>query len=148
MTQADAAQVLTNLFASYVTSVDRAVDITELYKDFAASGGDSTLSFADKVRNLSEAHLTQMSILGNNSGLQENWNQIIKIGERITGMKYDAVSKLNQEEIKYAGLLAVHARAQGAAARFGETHLGVIMRTRTNINNLSIELGNRLLLII
>lgn len=145
LNQQQAVTNLSRVFQSYTTNVEDAVNVVEMMEDFAASGGKAHISFADKVDKLTESYLTQMSILGNNAGLQENWNQIIKVGERITGQKYAAESKMNQELIKRAGLEAIHARAVGAAANWAKTYNGVIETTKNRMSGVRLELSTALI---
>lgn len=68
LTQAEAMKGLQNLIAGGL-GIEEATDLMNSYKDVAAFGRDSTISFSDAVLNNSEAFLTEMSVLGNRAGL-------------------------------------------------------------------------------
>ena len=91
LTQADAYRTLSQLLAGGL-NIQEAIDLTEAYKNVAAFGRDTTLSFSEAVKNNAEAFLTESSILGNRSGLQENFNQLIQLGADEMGKSVKALT--------------------------------------------------------
>lgn len=144
LTQADAMKSLQNLLAGGL-NIAQATKLIGNYKDLAAFGRDTTISFADAVKNNSEAFLTEMSILGNRAGLQENFNQIIKIGAQEMGKSVVSLNANERAQAKMIGTELVAQRATGNSQRLADSYVGTLIRQQNAVTNLKIEVGNSLL---
>lgn len=144
LNQADAMKSIQNLLAGGL-NIDQATELIKNYKDVAAFGRDITISFADAVKNNSEAFLTEMSVLGNRAGLQENFNQILKIGAQEMGKSVSQLNASERAQAKMIGTQLIAQRATGNTERLADSYTGALIRQQNAVNNLKIELGNALL---
>ena len=143
LTQADAYRTLASLLATGL-NIDQATELITSYKDVAAFGRDTTLSFADAVKNNAEAFLTESSILGNRAGLQENFNQILQMGADQMGKQVDQLTANERAQAKYIGTLMVAERATGNAARMADTFQGSLIRQETTLRDVQRAVGSAL----
>lgn len=141
MTQADAMKGLQNLIAGGL-GIEQATELMNSYKDVAAFGRDTTISFSQAVLNNSEAFLTEMSVLGNRAGLQENFNQIIKLGADEMGKNVSELTASERAMAKYYGTLIIAQRAQGNSNKMANTFQGELIQQQVILKNLSITIGS------
>lgn len=141
LTQADAMKGLQNLIAGGL-GVEQATQLMNSYKDVAAFGRDTTISFSQAVLNNSEAFLTEMSVLGNRAGLQENFNQIIKLGAKEMGKNVNELNASERAMAKYYGTLVIAQRAQGNSSKMAQTFQGDLIKQQAILESLSITVGS------
>ena len=143
LTLTDSATALKNLLSSGL-NLDQATQLMDIYKDRAAFGRQNTISYGAAVQNLAESFKTQSSMIGNLSGMTENYNQIIATGAAEMGKSVSSLSLADTAQAKYLGTLALSNGSLGDAARYAETYAGEQARLATATQNAQIALGQGL----
>jgi hypothetical protein len=141
---ADAARGLKTLMAGGL-GLEDSIEMMKAYKDFAAFGRAETISFSQAVGNLAESFLTENAMIGNLSGLQENYSYIVQKGAAVLGKEEKELTKTERALAKKIGTLLISQRATGDAARYAETYMGAESSLEQAIYNLHVTMGSLLL---
>lgn len=122
-------------------SLPKAIDLMKAYKDQAAFGRLSSITFGQAVMNLSGSFLTQNSMIGNASGQAENYNLIMELGAEKLGKRVSQLTRAEEIEARYIGTLIVAQKAQGDTARLAGTLQGAEIKLSKATTDLEINIG-------
>lgn len=136
-----AAQGLESLFIGGV-GLDTAIGLMKAYKDQAAFGKNATLSMDEAVSNLAQSFVTENSAIGNASGQQENYTNIIEIGASALGKSVAALSDKERAQAKAIGTQRIALVVEGNAAKLADTFSGKQARLQTAFFNLESQIGD------
>lgn len=136
-----AAEGLSRLMAQGLNMED-SVTLMERYKDVAALGRKETLSMDQAVLNLSQTFATEQSILGDNSGMWENYKDIIAVGSQALGKNTEELTYNERAQAKLLGTLIMTERASGDAARVAETYSGKLSQLSQLMFQLKLVIGS------
>jgi len=143
LTVTESANGLKNLLSSGL-NLEQANQLMDVYKDRAAFGRQNTIQYGQAVQNLAESFKTQSSMIGNLSGMTENYNQIIQVGAGELGKHVSQLSAAELAQAKYLGTLKLSNGSLGDAARFADTAAGAQARLATATQNAQIMFGEAL----
>src|SRR5580765_1775988 len=111
----DAATGLKNLLSAGF-NLKQSTDLMNAFKDSAAFGRQSSLSFGDAVRSATEGVKNQNSVLVDNAGVTKNLSVILKESGFSMQDLSDATKGASARQALYAGILRETAAQQGDAA--------------------------------
>ena len=120
--------------------LEEATKLMGRFKDMAAFGGKNTIEYTEKLRMLFESFRTGYSIQAKNAGLMMTWNEVMEIGAKKLGKKADMLTKAEEAEAKYLGLMEITAGQEGQSALLTTTYAGSVSR----LKDAKIELMNTL----
>jgi NADH/NAD ratio-sensing transcriptional regulator Rex len=143
LTVTESANGLKNLLSSGL-NLEQANQLMDVYKDRAAFGRQNTIQYGQAVQNLAESFKTQSSMIGNLSGMTENYNQIIQVGAGEMGKQVSQLRAAELAQAKYLGTLKLSNGSIGDAARFSDTAAGAQARLATATQNAQIMFGEAL----
>lgn len=112
-----AAESLQNLFKSGL-NLEQSTDLLKRFTNEAMTGKSPTISLSQAVQNLSFAYATGNSALGNLSGINENFNDIIERGAKLMGKKTSQMTEAELAEAKYRGTLELTNLTLGSSEKF------------------------------
>lgn len=115
-----AAAGLQNLLKSGL-SLDQATDLLKRFTNEAITGKSPQISLAQAVENLSFAYATNNSAIGNLSGINENFVNIIDKGREALIKEGVAANTITDEMAKYRGMIDLTNLTMGSAERFHGT---------------------------
>jgi len=140
-----AAESLQNLLKAGL-GLDEARDMLKRFTNEAITGKSSSITLSQAVENLSFAYATNNSMLGNLSGISENFNDIIKRGEEALLEEGVAAADITEEMAKYKGMIELTNLTMGSAERFTGTYIDKqallqqkLIELKTNIGLIAIE---------
>lgn len=143
MSVSDAATGLKNLLASRM-SLDQAVNLMNAFKDSAAFGRQSALSFGQAIRGATEGIKNQNSVLVDNAGVTKNLSNIlVEAGYSAQDLSRSATDTGVRMAL-YNGILKETAAFQGDAARLSNSLSGAQARLATQVFNLKVAIGDAL----
>ena len=137
---ATAAEGLSRLMATGL-NINQAVEIMNSYKDMAALGRSSSIDMNQAVLNLSQSFVTERSQLADNSGMWENYKDVIEVGAQALGKKVSQLNNAERTLAKYTGTLLVAQRAEGDAQRMSSTYQGSLARLSQSFFMLKVTVG-------
>jgi len=141
---ATSAQGLKSLMSTGL-SLDKATELMRAYKDEAAFGRASTITYEQAVRNLADSFMTESSVIGNLSGQAENYRLIVKAGAAEMGKSVNELTNAERVQAKYLGTLIVATKAEGDAERMSKTYLGTVSALNIAKKNLYNTIGTALI---
>lgn len=115
-----AADSLQNLIKSGL-SLDDSVELLRRFTNEALTGKSASISLSQAVQNLSFAYATNNSALGNLSGINENFQDIIKRGEQALLAQGVAASDITEDMAKFKGMMDLTNLTLGSSARLAGT---------------------------
>lgn len=137
----DSATGLKNLLAAGF-NLDQATQLMNAFKDSAAFGRQSALSFGDAVRSATEGVKNGNSILVDNAGVTKNLSQILKEAGFSAQDLSRASSDAGVRMALFNGILRETAAQTGDAQRLTETYSGQVARLESAYSNLLATLGD------
>lgn len=137
------ATALKDLLSSGL-NLQQAVTLMDAFKDRAAFGRDSSLSYGQAVENLAQSFKTEQSRLGDLSGMTENYSQILQVGADQMGKSVKQLSEAERAQAKYLGILQLSTAATGDAGRYAETAAGQQAHMAYQVNQTQIAMGTAL----
>jgi len=137
------ATALKDLLASGL-NLQQAVTLMDAFKDRAAFGRDSSLSYGQAVENLAQSFKTEQSRLGDLSGMTENYSQFLDVGASQLGKNVSQLSEAERAQAKYLGILQLSTAATGDAGRYAETAAGQQAQLSYQVNQTQIGIGSAL----
>jgi len=143
MSVSDAATSLKNLLASRF-SLDEAIDLMNGFKDSAAFGKQSALSFGEAIRGATEGIKNGNSILVDNAGVTKNLSNILVEAGYSAQDLSKATTDAGVRTALYAGILKETATFQGDAIRLTKQLSGAQAQLSTSIFNLKASIGDAL----
>lgn len=143
MSVSDAATGLKNLLASRM-SLDQAVNLMNAFKDSAAFGRQSALSFGQAIRGATEGIKNQNSVLVDNAGVTKNLSNILVEAGYSAQDLSKAATDTGVRMALYNGILKETAAFQGDAARLSDSLSGAQARLATQVFNLKAQMGDAL----
>lgn len=138
-----AAKSLENLLKSGL-SLPQSVDLLRRFTNEAITGKSAHLSLSQAVENLSFAYTTNNSMLGNLSGVTENFSTIIQRGRKILIKQGVAQEKITEEMAKYAGMVDLTNLTLGSAKRFQGTWIDMTTQMSMKVQELRLAIGKAL----
>lgn len=136
----DAATGLKNLLASNF-SLEESIKLMNVFKDSAAFGRQSALSFGEAVSSATEGIKNGNSILVDNAGITKNLSNILVEAGFSQQDLNRATSDAAVRQALYNGLLREGALFQGDAAKLANTSQGQLAKVTTTLKNLRSEIG-------
>jgi len=127
---ADAATGLKNLLSAGF-NLKQSTDLMNAFKDSAAFGRQSSLSFGDAIRSATEGVKNQNSVLVDNAGVTKNLSVILKESGYVMQDLSDKTKGAGARQALYAGLLRETAAQQGDAAKAAGTYTGAMAALET-----------------
>lgn len=137
----DAATGLKNLLAAGF-SLPEATKLMNAFKDSAAFGRQSALSFGDAVRSATEGVKNGNSILVDNAGITKNLSQILKEAGFSAQDLSKASSDAGVRQALFNGILKEAAAFAGDAERATQTYTGQVSRLDTAYSTLLASIGD------
>lgn len=166
-----ASEGMQNLIKSGLT-LEQSADMMRRFTNEAMTGKSESISLSDAVKNLSFAYATSNSALGNLSGVNENFSDIIEKGKNVLeGWNGTANKKLgiteelavqikayesslkaqgktlsatDDEMAKYVGMLQLTNLTAGSSARFTGTYSDNMAQLGLKVNDVKLALGTLL----
>lgn len=163
-----ASEGLQNLIKSGLT-LEQSADMLRRFTNEAMTGKSESISLSDAVKNLSFAYATSNSALGNLSGVNENFSDIVEKGKKVLGgwngkanekigitqqladqiKAYEAslksqgktLSANDDEMAKYVGMLQLTNLTAGSSARFAGTFTDNMAQLGLKVNDVKLALG-------
>ena len=163
-----ASEGLQNLIKSGLT-LEQSADMMRRFTNEAMTGKSESISLSDAVKNLSFAYATSNSALGNLSGVNENFSDIVEKGKKvIAGWNGKANEKLgiteelakqikeyetslkaqgktlsaNEDDMaKYVGMLQLTNLTAGSSARFAGTFTDNMAQLGLKVTDVKLALG-------
>ena len=115
-----AANGLQNLLKSGL-NLDQANDLLKRFTNEALTGKSSSIGLGQAVENLSFAYATNNSAIGNLSGINENFQDIIEKGRESLIKKGVAVNTITDDMAKYEGIINLTNLTEGSAERLSDS---------------------------
>lgn len=112
-----AAEGLQNLLKSGL-GLSEAKDLMKRFTNEAITGKSNSIDLATAVQNLSFAYATNNSALGNLSGINENFNDIIERGKNKLIEEGVAADTITEDMAKYRGMIELTNLTLGSSERF------------------------------
>ena len=137
---ATAAEGLSRLLATGL-NINQATELMDSYKDMAALGRSSSIDMNQAVLNLSQSFVTERSQLADNSGMWENYKDVIELGAVALGKKVSQLNNAERNLAKYTGTLLVAQRAEGDSQRMSNTYQGSLARLGQSFFMLKVTIG-------
>jgi hypothetical protein len=137
------ANGLQNLLKSGL-NLDQATDLMKRFTNEALTGKASSLSLAQAVENLSFAYATNNSAIGNLSGINENFQDIIDKGKQSLIDKGMAVEKITDDMAKYEGIVNLTNLTEGSAEKMAGTLTDKKAQLGMKIEELQLKIGQGL----
>lgn len=139
-----AAAGLQNLLKSGL-NLDQAADLMKRFTNEAITGKSSSISLSQAVENLSFAYATNNSAIGNLSGINENFVNIIDRGREALLKEGVAANKITDEMAKYKGMIELTNLTMGSAERFQGSYIDMQAQLAQKMTELKVALGQQLL---
>jgi hypothetical protein len=136
----DAATGLKNLLAAGF-NLPQATQLMNAFKDSAAFGRQSALSFGDAVRSATEGVKNGNSILVDNAGVTKNLSQILKEAGFSAQDLSRASSDVGVRMALFNGILKETRAQTGDAAKLTQTYSGQVSRLNSQYDTLLASLG-------
>jgi hypothetical protein len=143
MSVADSSTALKNLLLAGF-GLPKAVEMLKAFKDSAAFGRQSALSFGQAVVSAAEGVKNENSILVDNAGITKNLSVMQKDYATDLGKTVAQLSAAEKREATYFGILGESAAMAGDAAAATETLSGQFSALETDSFNLYAALGETL----
>lgn len=117
-------------------NLDQATDLMRRFTNEAIIGKRDVISLDEAVQNITFAYKTNNSVLGDLSGFQENFGQLIEEGRESLIAKGHAVEDITDEMAKYEGVINRTNDTLGAS----EALTGTLTHTQTRLGQENIKL--------
>ena len=138
---ADAATGLKNLLAAGF-NLDQATQLMNAFKDSAAFGRQSALSFGDAVRSATEGVKNGNSILVDNAGVTKNLSQILKEAGFSAQDLSRASSDAGVRMALFNGIIKETGAQIGHAVKLTQTYTGQVSRLEAQYQTFLATLGD------
>ncbi len=139
----DAARGLKNLLASGF-SLDQATTLMKRFKDSAAFGRQSALSFGDAVASATEGIKNGNSILVDNAGVTKNLSVILEEAGFSAQDVMKATTDVNVRMALFNGILKETNPQLGDAAKLSDSFAGEQSKLATKITETKVAIGEAL----
>lgn len=136
----DAALGLKNLLASGF-SLQESIDLMRTFKDSAAFGRQSALTFGQAVSSATEGIKNGNSILVDNAGITKNLSVILKEAGKSQNDLMNATSDASVRQALYNGLMKEGKIFQGDSAKLARTTAGANASLAVTLLNLKNVMG-------
>ena len=143
MSVADSSTALKNLLLAGF-GLPKAVEMLKAFKDSAAFGRQSALSFGQAVVSAAEGVKNENSILVDNAGITKNLSIMHKEYAEQLGKTVAQLTKAEKKEAVFNGVLGESSAMAGDAAKATETLSGQFSALETDSFNLYSMLGETL----
>ena len=140
---ADASTALKNLLQAGF-GLEQSIELIKGFKDAAAFGRQSALSFGEAITSATEGIKNQNSILVDNAGVTKNISVILKEAGYSMQDLSDKTKGANARLALYNGLLGEMAPMQGDAARLTETFSGKLAELDFKLTLIKQTVGDEL----
>ncbi|MDI6872104.1 MAG: hypothetical protein QME79_12325 [Bacillota bacterium] len=121
-----------------------AVRLIEVFKDRAAFGRKETVAFDEAITNLTQSFKTERSQLADNSGMVENYSQLLERGAQILGKKVSELNNAERAQAKYLAILEASAPYEGNSIKLSQTLAGAQGRLAKATFDLKVAIGDAL----
>lgn len=138
-----AAEGLQNLLKSGL-NLPQAADLMKRFTNEAITGKSAGITLAQAVQNLSFAYATNNSTIGNLSGINENFVNIIDKGRESLIKKGMATEKITDDMAKYEGMINLTNLTMGSAEKFTGTLIDKQAILDQKMLDLKIKVGDML----
>lgn len=137
------AEGIQNLLKSGL-NLDQASDLMKRFTNEAITGKSPMISLTQAVQNLAFAYQTENSMLGNMSGVSENFGDIIERGKKALIEEGVAVGDITREMAKYRGMIDLTNLTMGSSERFTNSLTVAQAKFDKKILDTKIAIGNGL----
>lgn len=137
------SESLQNLLATGL-NLDQATDLLKRFTNEAMTGKSETITLSQAVQNLSFAYKTSNSALGNLSGVNENFNDIIEKGRKLLVKEGKSLNEITDEQAKYRGMIELTNLTLGSSERFRGTLIDSLAEQQFLTEQLSNTIGEKL----
>jgi hypothetical protein len=139
----DAATGLKNLLLSGF-GLNQAVDMLNAFKDSAAFGRQSALSFGEAIRSAAEGVKNENSILVDNAGITKNLSVMHEEHAATLGKTVGKLTEVEKRTAVYNGVIKESLAMQGDAARVTDTYQGAVSKLDNSMFLLWAQIGDAL----
>jgi len=139
----DAAVSLKNLLASGF-NLDQAITLIKRFKDSAAFGRQSALSFGQAISSATEGIKNGNSILVDNAGVTKNLSIILREAGYAETDLMRATTDAGVRQALFNGILKETTPMLGDAAKLSKSFGGQVEKTKTNVFMLKAAIGTAL----
>lgn len=122
-------------------NLDQATDLMKRFTNEAITGKSSSITLSQAVENLSFAYATNNSAIGNLSGINENFINIIEKGRQALIKEGVAANTITEEMAKYRGMIDLTNLTMGSSERFHGTLIDRQAELSQKITELKVSLG-------
>jgi len=138
------ANALQNLLKGGL-SLDKAEELMKRFNNEALTGKTAGISQAKAVENLSYAYATNNSTIGDLSGINENYENIIKKGRESLIAKGVALKDITDDTAKYEGMINLTNLTLGSAEQLNGTAIDTEARKQQAYQETQRVIGTSLL---
>lgn len=138
-----AAESLQNLLKSGL-NLEQATDLMRRFTNEAITGKSKELDLTTAVQNLSFAYMTQNSMLGNMSGISENYNDIIARGAKLMGMQTKDMNETQLAQAKYKGMIELTNLTLGSSEKLMKGYSFQVQDMKIAWQEFQVEIGSQI----
>ncbi len=135
-----AAASLQNLLKAGL-GLDEATDMLKRFTNEAITGKSSSITLSQAVENLSFSYATNNSAIGNLSGINENYVNIIENGRAALVAEGVELSTITDDMAKYRGMIDLTNLTMGSSERFTGTLIDKQAVLEQSILDLKVSFG-------
>lgn len=135
-----AANGLQNLLKAGL-NLEQATDLMKRFTNEAITGKSNSITLAQAVENLTFAYTTNNSAIGNLSGINENFVNIIEKGREALIKEGVAANTITDDMAKYKGMIDLTNLTMGSSERFHGTLIDKQAELSQKITDLKVSLG-------
>ena len=137
----DAATSLKNLLLAGF-GLPQAVDMINAFKDSAAFGRQSALSFGDAIRSAAEGVKNENSVLVDNAGITKNLSIMHKEYAASLGKTVAQLTESEKKQAVYQGIMQESSAMMGDAERMTNTYQGAVASLDNSVFMLWRQIGD------
>jgi hypothetical protein len=138
------AEALSNLLKTGL-NLEQATDLMERFTNEAMTGKSANISLSDAVKNLSFAYATNNSAVGNMSGINENFADIIERGKNKLIEEGVALENITEDAAKYRGMIELTNLTLGSAEKFQGGYIDKQAQIAQKMEETRIAIGTNLM---
>lgn len=122
-------------------NLEQATDLMKRFTNEAITGKSSSITLAQAVENLTFAYATNNSAIGNLSGINENFINIIDKGREALIKEGVAANTITDEMAKYRGMIDLTNLTMGSSERFHGTLIDKQAQLNQKMTELKVTIG-------
>lgn len=122
-------------------NLEQATDLMKRFTNEAITGKSSSITLAQAVENLTFSYATNNSAIGNLSGINENYINIIDKGREALIKEGIAANTITDDMAKYRGMIDLTNLTMGSSERFTGSLIDKQAQLDTKITELKVSFG-------